>query len=85
VFAGVDHLLFPELVASEVPVTNAKGLFSSSLAEYAIMVRVCARHHGACVCTPSWCVCVYAIMVCVYAIMVRVSARVSVCVLMEDA
>eukprot|EP00611_Tribonema_gayanum_P023739 TRINITY_DN5064_c0_g1_i1.p1 TRINITY_DN5064_c0_g1~~TRINITY_DN5064_c0_g1_i1.p1 ORF type:complete len:374 (+),score=133.13 TRINITY_DN5064_c0_g1_i1:131-1123(+) len=33
-FAGVDHVLFPELVASRVPLTNARGLFSSALAEY---------------------------------------------------
>ena len=36
-FAGVDHVLFPELVQSSVTLTNAKGLYSSSLAEYAIM------------------------------------------------
>lgn len=33
--AGLDHLLCPELVDDEsIVITNAKGLFSSSLAEY---------------------------------------------------
>jgi len=36
-FAGVDHLLFPELVESSVLLTNARGLFSSSLAEYCML------------------------------------------------
>jgi hypothetical protein len=36
----LDHLLFKELVDSPVTLTNAKGLFSSSLAEYALMVRL---------------------------------------------
>jgi phosphoglycerate dehydrogenase-like enzyme len=35
--AGVEHLLFPELIESEVPVTNAKGVFKRSLAEFAIL------------------------------------------------
>eukprot|EP00803_Ostreobium_quekettii_P005466 evm.model.scf_219.9 EVM.evm.TU.scf_219.9 scf_219:83670-88488(-) len=34
--AGVDHLLFPELVESDVALTNAQGAYSHSLAEYAI-------------------------------------------------
>lgn len=34
--AGVEKLLFPELVESEVPVSNAKGVYSHSLAEYAL-------------------------------------------------
>lgn len=35
IFAGLDHLLFPELISNErIVITNAKGLFSSSLAEY---------------------------------------------------
>ena len=34
---GVDHLLFPELIKSPVPVSNAKGIFSQTLAEYAIL------------------------------------------------
>src|SRR3974390_3136798 len=29
--AGVDKLLFPELVESEVPLTNGRGVFSASL------------------------------------------------------
>ncbi|CAM9806711.1 unnamed protein product [Choristocarpus tenellus] len=36
-FAGVDHLLFPELIESNVALTNARGLFSPSLAEYAML------------------------------------------------
>ena len=35
--AGLDHLLFDELVESEqVKVTNARGVYSHSLAEYAL-------------------------------------------------
>ena len=33
--AGVDHLLFADLVKSPIPVTNSRGVFSSSLAEFA--------------------------------------------------
>ncbi|CAM9310026.1 unnamed protein product, partial [Heterosigma akashiwo] len=36
-FAGVDHLLFPDFVSSSVMLTNARGLFSSSLAEYCML------------------------------------------------
>ncbi|MFJ2175754.1 D-2-hydroxyacid dehydrogenase [Streptomyces sp. NPDC087851] len=32
--AGVDRLLFPELVASETVVTNARGIFEEPIAEY---------------------------------------------------
>ncbi len=35
--AGVEKLMFPELVASSVPVTNAKGVFKRSLAEFALL------------------------------------------------
>jgi len=35
--AGVEKLLFPELVASPVPITNAKGVFKRSLAEFAVL------------------------------------------------
>jgi phosphoglycerate dehydrogenase-like enzyme len=35
--AGVENLLFPELIESPVPVTNAKGVFKRSLAEFAIL------------------------------------------------
>lgn len=35
--AGVDKLLFPELIASPVPVTNARGVFKRSLAEFAVL------------------------------------------------
>ncbi len=34
--AGIDNLLFPELVQSPVPLTNGSGVFSSSLGEFAV-------------------------------------------------
>src|SRR5262249_4877277 len=34
--AGLDHLLFPELAESPVPLTNARGVFSRSLAEFVL-------------------------------------------------
>lgn len=34
--AGLEHLLFDELVESDVVLTNAKGVYSHSLAEAAI-------------------------------------------------
>jgi phosphoglycerate dehydrogenase-like enzyme len=34
--AGLDSFLFPELVASAVPLTNGSGVFSSSLGEFAL-------------------------------------------------
>ncbi|GBF97360.1 D-isomer specific 2-hydroxyacid dehydrogenase [Raphidocelis subcapitata] len=34
--AGLEHLLFPELVEGPVVLTNAKGVYSHSLAEYAL-------------------------------------------------
>jgi phosphoglycerate dehydrogenase-like enzyme len=34
--AGLDGLLFPELVASNVPLTNGSGVFSLSLGEFAL-------------------------------------------------
>jgi phosphoglycerate dehydrogenase-like enzyme len=34
--AGLDELLFPELVESAVPLTNARGVFSEILGEFAI-------------------------------------------------
>jgi phosphoglycerate dehydrogenase-like enzyme len=34
--AGLDSLLFPELVASDVPITNGSGVFSQSLGEFAL-------------------------------------------------
>lgn len=34
--AGVDGLLFPELVDSDVVVTNARGVFDASIAEYTL-------------------------------------------------
>jgi phosphoglycerate dehydrogenase-like enzyme len=34
--AGLDTVLFPELVASPVPLTNGRGVFSQSLGEFAL-------------------------------------------------
>jgi len=34
--AGINHLLFPQLVESDVVMSNAKGVYSRALAEYAI-------------------------------------------------
>jgi phosphoglycerate dehydrogenase-like enzyme len=34
--AGLDNLLFPELVESPVPLTNGSGVFSASLGEFAL-------------------------------------------------
>ena len=34
--AGLDGVLFPELVASPVPLTNGRGVFSQSLGEFAL-------------------------------------------------
>jgi phosphoglycerate dehydrogenase-like enzyme len=34
--AGLDSVLFPELVASKVPLTNGSGVFSQSLGEFAL-------------------------------------------------
>ena len=34
--AGLDNVLFPELIASPVPVTNGTGVFSASLGEFAL-------------------------------------------------
>ena len=35
--AGVEKVLFPELIESPVPLTNAKGVFKRSLAEFAVL------------------------------------------------
>jgi phosphoglycerate dehydrogenase-like enzyme len=35
--AGVEHLLFPELIESSVIVTNARGVFKRALAEFATL------------------------------------------------
>ena len=35
--AGIEKLLFPALIESDVPVTNARGVFKRSLAEFAIL------------------------------------------------
>ncbi len=34
--AGLDNLLFPELVASSIPLTNGSGVFSPSLGEFSL-------------------------------------------------
>lgn len=34
--AGLDSMLFPELVASSIPLTNGTGVFSASLGEFAL-------------------------------------------------
>jgi phosphoglycerate dehydrogenase-like enzyme len=34
--AGLDNVLFPELVASKVPLTNGSGVFSPSLGEFSL-------------------------------------------------
>jgi phosphoglycerate dehydrogenase-like enzyme len=41
--AGVDWLLFPELVASDVMLTNAAGVFDAAMAEYtlALVAAIC--------------------------------------------
>ncbi|HTA44647.1 MAG TPA: D-2-hydroxyacid dehydrogenase [Bryobacteraceae bacterium] len=36
-FAGLDRSLFPELVASPVPLTNGRGVFSQSLGEFVML------------------------------------------------
>jgi phosphoglycerate dehydrogenase-like enzyme len=38
--AGLDNLLFPELVESEIPLTNGSGVFSDSLGEFALGVML---------------------------------------------
>jgi phosphoglycerate dehydrogenase-like enzyme len=35
--AGVEKVLFPEFIASDVPLTNARGVFKRSLAEFAVL------------------------------------------------
>jgi phosphoglycerate dehydrogenase-like enzyme len=35
--AGVEKVLFPDLIASDVPLTNARGVFKRSLAEFAVL------------------------------------------------
>jgi phosphoglycerate dehydrogenase-like enzyme len=35
-FAGLDHVIFPELVASTIPFTNGRGVFSQSLGEFVL-------------------------------------------------
>jgi phosphoglycerate dehydrogenase-like enzyme len=35
--AGVEQILFPELINSSIPLTNARGVFKRSLAEFALL------------------------------------------------
>ena len=35
--AGLDRILFPELIASPVPLTNGSGVFSQALGEFAML------------------------------------------------
>ncbi len=35
--AGVENILFPALAASNIPLTNARGVFKRSLAEFAVL------------------------------------------------
>jgi phosphoglycerate dehydrogenase-like enzyme len=35
--AGVEQILFPALIESDIPVTNARGVFKRSLAEFALL------------------------------------------------
>lgn len=45
--AGVDGLLFPELVRSQVVVTNARGVFDDAMAEYVLgLLLVFAKGFG---------------------------------------
>jgi phosphoglycerate dehydrogenase-like enzyme len=39
-WAGLDSMLFPELVESSVPLTNGSGVFSASLGEFALAVML---------------------------------------------
>ena len=39
-FAGLDRLLFPELVASPIPLTNGTGIFSEPLGEFALAMML---------------------------------------------
>ena len=53
--AGVENLVFPELRTSPIPLTNARGVYKKSLAEFAILgmlffakdVRRLLRQHQA--------------------------------------
>jgi phosphoglycerate dehydrogenase-like enzyme len=59
-WAGVDRILFPELVSSPVPLTNARGVFSEALGEFVIAAvlhfakdfRRMIRSQGACTWDP---------------------------------
>jgi phosphoglycerate dehydrogenase-like enzyme len=39
--AGVDRLLFPELAASDVVVTNSRGVFDEPMADYVLALVLC--------------------------------------------
>ncbi len=38
--AGLDSMLFPELIESSVPLTNGRGVFSPSLGEFALLAML---------------------------------------------
>src|SRR4051794_32206990 len=38
--AGLDGVIFPEIVASPVPLTNGRGVFSASLGEWALLAML---------------------------------------------
>ena len=48
IHAGIDHIICPSLGNSDLVVTNAKGVFSSTLAEYVIGMR---PQHTNCACS----------------------------------
>jgi len=35
-WAGINHLLCPELIENDIPLTNAKGAYSESLGEFCV-------------------------------------------------
>ena len=43
--AGVERLLFPELVASDVLVTNARGAHRVAMPEYVVLAMLAWTHH----------------------------------------
>ncbi|MCP5152161.1 MAG: D-2-hydroxyacid dehydrogenase [Ectothiorhodospiraceae bacterium] len=43
--AGVDAVLFPELIASDVVLTNARAVFDRAMAEYALGVIIAFEKH----------------------------------------
>ncbi|MBN1955806.1 MAG: D-2-hydroxyacid dehydrogenase [Anaerolineae bacterium] len=43
--AGVEHVLFPELIASDVVVTNARGIFAPQIAETVVAYVLAVAKH----------------------------------------